>query len=60
GHGGGVGVARAPAAALGEHDDGQPLAAGQLEQPVGLAVVLDILPRLKAGDSSCYAGWSSS
>ena len=36
---GGVGVARAPAAALGEHDQGQPLPLGQLEQPVGLAVV---------------------
>ena len=38
-HRGGVGVAGPPAAALGEHDQGQPLPADQLEQPVGLAVV---------------------
>ena len=39
GHRGGVGVAGPPAAALGEHHQGQPLPVGQLEQPVGLAVV---------------------
>ena len=39
GHRGRVGVAGPPAAALGEHDQGQPLPLGQLEQPVGLAVV---------------------
>ncbi len=40
---GGVGVTRAAAPALGEDHHGQLLAAGQLEQAVGLAVVLDAL-----------------
>ena len=43
GHAGAVGVARPPAAALGEEHDRQPLALGQLEQPVLLAVVLQAL-----------------
>src|SRR5690606_38050635 len=39
-HAGGVGVARAPAPALGEEHDGQPLALDDVEEPVLLAVVL--------------------
>ena len=40
---GAVGVARAPAAALGEEHDRQPQALGELEQPVLLPVVLQAL-----------------
>ena len=50
---GGVGVAGPAAAALGEEDDGQPLALGQLEEAVLLAVVL--VP-LRAGQDHVVVG----
>jgi hypothetical protein len=50
---GGVGVARPPAAALGEQHDREAVALGQLQQPVGLAVVAD---PLRAGEDRVVVG----
>ena len=48
-----VGVARPPAAALGEQHDRQPVALGELQQAVGLAVVAD---PLRAGEDRVVVG----